>query len=197
MLALQRHSTFIAEEFRFKGVTRESILAHYQRSVISHQMLMKELNGFLPKYKSKPFQVSETDKCKLPAHAIWAVSLGRSASISQNTAGVWHAHHAASAATLQLTKVFDNFLRLRNRERAISVAFHPGTTGTELKNQNYDNIAFHPGTTGTEFERPNLGIVNVLSEDEAAERIMKVLTTMPPDQGRGRCWDYNHEEIVP
>lgn len=67
---------------------------------------MNALNEFLP--TKQAFEVSETDNCKLPAHAIWALRLGRWASISQNTAGVWPTYHAASAASLQLTKAFDN-----------------------------------------------------------------------------------------
>ncbi|KAF3406833.1 hypothetical protein DPV78_001186 [Talaromyces pinophilus] len=176
LIALRGSSTFKSRYTNFSGVTHQSILRHYQRTVIGHELLMNGLNGFLP--TTEAFEVSETDNCKLPAHAIWALRLGRRASISQNTASVLPTDHAASAATLQLTKSFDNFLRWRCKGNAISVAFHPGTKGTSVRNPGFD---------------PE----DVLSEDEAVEKIMKVLTTMPAEQARGRFWDYNGEEILP
>ncbi|KUL92353.1 hypothetical protein ZTR_02196 [Talaromyces verruculosus] len=110
--------------------------------------------------------------------AIWELRLGRRASNSQNTASVLPPDHAASAAPLQLTKSFDNFLRRRCKGNAISVAFHPSTKGTSVRNPGFD---------------PE----DVLSEDEEVEKIMKVLTTMPADQARERFWDYNGEEVLP
>lgn len=74
-----------------------------------------------------------------------------------------------------MTKTSDNFLRVKRN--AISVAFHPGTKKTEFS-----------------VQAPSAE--EVLSEDEAVEKTMKVLTTMLADQARGRCWDYKNEEVV-
>lgn len=86
--------------------------------------------------------------------------------------------HAAGAATLQLTKTFDNFLRWRCKGNATSVAFHPGTKRRNLR-------------------KPGFDPEDVLSEDEAVDKIMKVLTTMLADQARERFWDYKNEEVLP
>lgn len=86
LIALRGSNAFNNRDTNFSGVTRESILSHYQRTVIGHELLMNGFNRFLP--TKEAFEVSETGNCKLPVHAIWALPLGRVASISQNTAGV-------------------------------------------------------------------------------------------------------------
>lgn len=168
----------LGEGYYLKEATSESISEQYLETVVGQELLMKYFHGFLPSNKSAPLEVLETDKCKLPAHAIWATSLSRTASISQNTKNLRFEAHASSAASLQLTKTFDNFLRMRSGEKAISVAFYPGIN--ESKPLNSDPY-----------------IKSELSGEEIAEKIMKILTTMPPDQARGRFWDCNGEEIVP
>lgn len=101
----------------------------------------------------------------------------RVGSISDNSSGGWYSYRASKAAVLQLAKTLDLHLRTRSQERACAVALHPGTVRTHFTKEYWDRRG-------------------MLEADEAAERLLRVLVGMKMD-GRGRCWDWRGEEVVP
>lgn len=105
----------------------------------------------------------------------------RVGSISDNSLGGWYSYRASKSAVFQLAKTFDLYLRTRSGERALAIAMHPGTVRTDFT-RDYWNTS-----------------KNVLDPDDAALRLLQVLSNIPSGNhdGRGRCWDWKGEEVLP
>ena len=56
----------------------------------------------------------------------------RVGSVSDNRLGGWFAYRASKSAVNSLTRTLDNHLRTRSGDRALAVAYHPGTVKTDL-----------------------------------------------------------------
>lgn len=80
----------------------------------------------------------------------------------------------------QLAKTLDLFLRTRSEDRAVAVAMHPGTVQTDFT-KDYQN--------GREM----------LTPDESAAKVLNVVCGIGPEvnEGRGRCWDWKGQGIMP
>ncbi|EAW09000.1 uncharacterized protein ACLA_077470 [Aspergillus clavatus NRRL 1] len=156
----------------------------FQVNTLGQLLLMKHLSPFLPTKSQAGFAVTESlsggASIKLPSHAIYAMMAARVGSISDNRTGGWYSYRASKAAVFQLAKTFDLHLRTRSQERAIA-------------------IALHPGTVRTDFTQEYWGGRDMLEPDEAAERLIRVITEMSPGpgDGRGRCWDWKGNEVLP
>ena len=166
-------------------VDATNALHSFQVNILGPLLLLKHLAPFLPTKSSPPFQPTGTKagnggeaKLTLPSHAIYAMMAARVGSISDNSTGGWFSYRASKAGVLQLAKTLDLHLRVRSRERAMAVALHPGTVRTE-------------------FTREFWGGREMLEVDEAAERLLGVLGGLGVKEGRGRCWDWRGEEVVP
>ncbi|RHZ50983.1 uncharacterized protein CDV56_102082 [Aspergillus thermomutatus] len=161
-------------------------LHSFQVNAVGQLLLMKHLATFLPTKSSSPFPVSEShpandeSRLKLPSHAIYAVMAARVGSISDNGTGGWYSYRASKAAVFQLAKTFDLHLRTRSRDRALAVALHPGTVRTD-------------------FTQAYWGSRDMLEPDEAAQKLLQIITEMLPgnEDGRGRCWDWKGKEVLP
>ncbi|CAG8428114.1 unnamed protein product [Penicillium salamii] len=144
-------------------------------------LLMKHLTQFVP-LRSAPAFESESDaqNLLLPSHTIYAMMAARVGSISDNGSGGWYSYRASKSAVFQLAKSFDLYLRTKSAERAIAVALHPGTVKTEFTKEFWDGR-------------------DMLEPGEAAGRLLDVLVGFSSEVkgGRGRCWDWKGEEVVP
>lgn len=108
-------------------------LQTFQTNTLGPMMLMKHFSSFLPK-KSATLAFPGEEGEGLPQTAVWANMSARVGSITDNTAlGGWYSYRASKAGVNQLTKTFDNFLRIQGKEKAMSVALHPGTVKTGLR----------------------------------------------------------------
>ncbi|KAJ5249072.1 short-chain dehydrogenase/reductase [Penicillium chermesinum] len=143
-------------------------------------LLMKHLSPFLPTKAITGFPEADDQELKLPSHAIYAIMAARVGSISDNSSGGWYSYRASKAAVYQLTKTFDLYLRGRCAERALAVALHPGTVRTDFTKEFWK---------GRDMLEPN----------DSAERLLQFLVNMKPGlgDGRGRCWDWKGEEVLP
>lgn len=157
-------------------------LESFRVNSLGPMLLMKHLSPLLPAKSATPF--AETDaqegRFSLPTHAIYAMMAARVGSISDNGFGGWYSYRASKAAVFQLAKTFDLFLRTRSKERALALAMHPGTVQTDFTKDYQD---------GREM----------LTPDESAEKLLKVICGIGPgmNDGRGRCWDWKGEEVLP
>ncbi|OJJ66685.1 hypothetical protein ASPBRDRAFT_78983 [Aspergillus brasiliensis CBS 101740] len=117
---------------------------------------------------------------KLPSHAIYAMMAARVGSISDNVTGGWYSYRASKASVFQLTKTFDLYLRSRSRDRAFAVALHPGTVQTDFTKDYWDGR-------------------HMLQPEESAVKLLQHLCRMRTgdSDGRGRCWDWRGEEVLP
>jgi NAD(P)-dependent dehydrogenase (short-subunit alcohol dehydrogenase family) len=148
-------------------------------------LLMKHLSQFMPPKSAPEFAAvsdaaSSENPLSLPSHAIYAMMAARVGSISDNASGGWYSYRASKAAVFQLAKSFDLYLRTKSAQRAIAVALHPGTVRTDFTKEFWG---------GREMLEPN----------DAAGKLLEVLVGLPSDAkgGRGRCWDWKGEEVVP
>jgi NAD(P)-dependent dehydrogenase (short-subunit alcohol dehydrogenase family) len=161
-------------------------LRSFEVNVLGPMLLMKHLSPFLPTKstaffpKTGSLSSDSEDALNLPSHAIFAIMAARVGSISDNAAGGWYSYRASKAAVFQLAKTFDLYLRFRCAERAIAVALHPGTVRTSFTE---------------EFWKER----EMLEPSESAERLLRFLVRLPADLqgGRGRCWDWKGEEVIP
>ncbi|OJJ85436.1 uncharacterized protein ASPGLDRAFT_124028 [Aspergillus glaucus CBS 516.65] len=157
-------------------ISASNALHSFQVNALGPLLLMKHLTPFLPTKSSPPFEPTR-DGVNLPSHAIYAMMAARVGSISDNSSGGWYSYRASKAAVFQLAKTLDLHLRTRSRERSCAVALHPGTVRTDFTREYWD---------GREM----------LAADEAAGKLLGVLVEMGME-GRGRCWDWRGEEVVP
>jgi NAD(P)-dependent dehydrogenase (short-subunit alcohol dehydrogenase family) len=104
----------------------------------------------------------------------------RVGSTSDNRLGGWYGYRASKAGVNSLTKTFDLYLKQRAGEKAMAVALHPGTVKTGLSKEFWGGVG-----EGKLFEK-----------EWVAERLVGVLNGLAVE-GRGRCWDWKGEEILP
>lgn len=159
-------------------ISASNALQSFQVNALGPLLLMKHLTPFLPTKSSPSFEpTNKKDVLNLPSHAIYAMMAARVGSISDNSSGGWYSYRASKASVFQLAKTLDLHLRTRSRERALAVALHPGTVKTD-------------------FTRDYWNGRGMQEADEAVERLLEVLVGMGME-GRGRCWDWKGEEVVP
>ncbi|KAE8131048.1 hypothetical protein BDV38DRAFT_276288 [Aspergillus pseudotamarii] len=145
-------------------------------NTLGPMLLMKYLTPFLPTRSSPDFEPCDGE-LELPKHAIYAMMAARVGSVSDNRMGGWYSYRASKAAVFQLAKTLDLYLGGNCRDRAISLALHPGTVKTDFTKSYQD---------GREM----------LSAEESAERLLGVLCSLGLE-GRGKCWDWKGDEICP
>lgn len=150
-------------------------LQTFQTNTLGPMMLIKHFSPYLPK---KSTTLSHADG--LPSSAVWATMSARVGSITDNALGGWYSYRASKAAVNQLTRTFDNYLRMAAGEQAMSVALHPGTVKTGLSKEFWGNVKEE----------------KLFSPAFAAERLMEVVNSRTQEQ-RGRCWDWKGEEVPP
>ncbi|EED21450.1 short-chain dehydrogenase, putative [Talaromyces stipitatus ATCC 10500] len=172
-------------------VNYDDALESFKVNSLGPLLLMKHLNTFLPtksaqSFSTEPFSPStggekEDSPFKLPLHAIYAMMAARVGSISDNALGGWYSYRASKSAVFQLAKTFDLYLRTRSGNNALAVALHPGTVRTNFTRDYWQASR------------------NVLGPDEAAVKLLQVLCKIPPgtNDGRGHCWDWKGEEVLP
>ncbi|PTU19161.1 hypothetical protein P175DRAFT_0517475 [Aspergillus ochraceoroseus IBT 24754] len=168
-------------------IDAETALHSFKVNALGPMLVMKHLSPFLPNRSSPPFQ-DDQETCRsaecqwnLPtSHAIYAMMAARVGSISDNASGGWYSYRASKASVFQLAKTFDLYLQIRSQERAMAIALHPGTVQTDFT-MDYRN--------GRKMLQP----------EDAATKLLQVLCTMKTgvDEGRGRCWDWRGNEVLP
>ena len=105
----------------------------------------------------------------------------RVGSISDNNGvGGWYSYRASKAAVNQITKTFDNYLRMNSKENAISIGLHPGTVKTGLSKDFWNSVKQD----------------KLFSPEYSAEKLMEVINSRTAEH-RGRCWDYKGDEVEP
>ena len=150
-------------------------LLTFQTNTLGPMMLIKHFSPFLPR---KATSVSDT--AGLPSQAVWANMSARVGSITDNGLGGWYSYRSSKAAVNQVTKTFDNFLKMQSGENATSIALHPGTVKTGLSKDFWDNVKDE----------------KLFSPEFAAEKLMEVVNSRTLEH-RGKFWDWKGEEVPP
>lgn len=175
-------------------IDAESSLQSFRVNAVGPLLLMKHFGEFLPKLATDVRACPSPDDpgaddhghddgagVRLPAaHAVWLSMSARVGSIADNRAGGWYSYRASKTAVSSMSKSFDNYLRARSGDKAVAVAYHPGTVKTELSKGFWKSV-----------EKDKL-----FSPEYAAERMVDVISGLELGQ-RGKCWDWKNEEVPP
>ncbi|RGP63477.1 hypothetical protein FSPOR_8619 [Fusarium sporotrichioides] len=161
-------------------IDADASLEQFRINTVGPLLLIKHFDQFLPRRSTKLEQSLESDEVKMPPHSVWLSMAARVGSISDNRAGGWFSYRASKAGVISLGKSYDIFLKGRSGDKAISIAYHPGTVKTDLSKD------FWSSTKEGKLFSPEF----------AVGRLVSVATGMTLD-GRGKCWDWDHKEILP
>jgi NAD(P)-dependent dehydrogenase (short-subunit alcohol dehydrogenase family) len=154
------------------------LIETFATNTIGPLLLTKHFTPFLPK-KSTVLTPLENEP-EIPPHAVWLTMSARVGSTSDNALGGWYSYRASKAGVNSITKSLDLYLRTRCGEKAMAIAYHPGTVKTGLSKEFWGNVK-----EGKLF-----------SADYAVEKMIGVVNSVGLE-GRGRCWDWKGEEILP
>jgi len=148
-------------------------------NTIGPLLLTKHFSPFLPT-KATSLSSQTIDSTGLPEHAVWLNMSARVGSTSDNGLGGWYSYRASKAGVNSMTKSFDLWLNTKAGEKAMAIAYHPGTVKTGLSKEFWGGVK-----EGKLFE-----------PEFAVEKMMEVVRGKGVDD-RGRCWDWKGEEILP
>ncbi|RYC85827.1 hypothetical protein BFJ63_vAg11349 [Fusarium oxysporum f. sp. narcissi] len=161
-------------------IDAEASLGQFRINTIGPLLLIKHFDKFLPRRSSELEGSPDSGEVKMPPHSVWLSMAARVGSTSDNRAGGWFSYRASKAGVISLGKSYDIFLRGRSGDKAISIAYHPGTVKTDLSK------GFWESTKEGKLFSPEF----------AVDRLVKVATGLPLE-GRGKCMDWNNKEILP
>ncbi|KAL0260337.1 hypothetical protein SLS55_004023 [Diplodia seriata] len=166
-------------------VDADAALLTFRTNTLGPLLAIKHFSPFLPR-KSTNFGDGGGDGTDAyeglsGEKAVWATMSARVGSIADNRLGGWYSYRASKAAVNQVTKTFDNHLRTSAGAKAMAVGLHPGTVKTGLSEEFWGGVK-----EGKLF-----------SPEFASERLVEVVRGLDAERGRGRCWDWKGEEVVP
>lgn len=104
----------------------------------------------------------------------------RVGSTTDNKLGGWYSYRASKAGVNSFTKSLDLYLNTRAGDKAMAIAYHPGTVKTGLSKEFWGNVKEE----------------KLFSAGYAVERMLEVVRGVGIE-GRGRCWDWKGEEVLP
>ncbi|KFA49756.1 hypothetical protein S40293_01390 [Stachybotrys chartarum IBT 40293] len=155
-------------------------LETFRVNTLGPLLLVKHFAGLLPRRAVDLLPAPAADEARLPPHATWLTMGARVGSITDNRTGGWYSYRASKTAVASVTRSLDIFLRARCGDKALAVAYHPGTVRTDLSRDYWAGVK-----EGKLF-----------SPEYAAERLLAVVTGLKLEQ-RGRCWAWDNEEVPP
>ncbi|KAI5921880.1 short-chain dehydrogenase/reductase-like protein [Camillea tinctor] len=150
-------------------------------------MLMKWFGDFLPRKAADLASSDAQGRTSqagqgIPRHAVWLSVAARVGSTSDNRLGGWYSYRASKAGVISAMRSFDLHLKVASAEKAIGIAYHPGTVKTGLSQPFWDKV-----------EQEG----KLFSPEYAAERLMEVVARTEVERDRGGCLDWKGEVIVP
>lgn len=163
-----------------RQVDAGAALETYRVNALGPLLLMKWFEDFLPRRRTQ-FELGGHGTVRLPNHAVWLTMSARVGSISDNKKGGWYSYRSSKAAVNSLTKSFDLQLAARSGDKAMAIAYHPGTVRTDLSRDFWETVPKE----------------KLFDPEFAAEKMMEVVKEKVGLDGRGRCWDWKGEEILP
>ncbi|KAK2608677.1 hypothetical protein QQS21_002788 [Conoideocrella luteorostrata] len=151
----------------------------FQVNTVGPLLLAKHFAEFLPR-RATEMDGTAAAAAGLPGHATWLFMSARVGSVTDNKTGGWFSYRASKAAVNSLARSLDVALGARSGDKALAMAYHPGTVKTD-------------------FSREFWGTVpqgKLFSPEYAVERMMEVVTGLRVSQ-RGKCLDWKGEVVPP
>jgi NAD(P)-dependent dehydrogenase (short-subunit alcohol dehydrogenase family) len=156
-------------------INAEDALSTFRINTLGPLLLMKHFSPFLPKKSSTLSPVTGASD-----HAVWTTMSARVGSTTDNRLGGWYSYRASKAAVNSLTKTFDLYLQTRAADKAMAMAYHPGTVKTGLSKEFWGNVKEE----------------KLFSAEYAVEKMLETVNGVGLE-GRGRCWDWQGKEVLP
>ncbi|TVY86926.1 putative oxidoreductase [Lachnellula willkommii] len=156
----------------------EQLTHAFAVNTIGPMLMFKHFSNFLPK-KSTDMSLPAS-RITLPEQAVWLNMAARVGSTTDNKLGGWYSYRASKAAVNSVTKGEDIFVRQRSGDNAMVMSYHPGTVKTGLSRE------FWGGVPEEKLFTPEF----------AVEKMVGVVGSVGL-QGRGKCWDWMLEEVLP
>lgn len=174
------HLSFIVPGLLFpekspQQINYEDALLTFKTNTLGPMMMLKHFAPFLPR-KSTKLDHSQ----QLPASAVWATMSARVGSITDNQLGGWYSYRSSKAAVNQMTKTFDNYLKIASGDNAMAISLHPGTVKTGLSKDFWSNVKDE----------------KLFSPEFSVGKLLEVVNTRTMDH-RGKCFDWKGEEVPP
>jgi NAD(P)-dependent dehydrogenase (short-subunit alcohol dehydrogenase family) len=148
-------------------------------NTIGPLLLMKHFTPFLPS-KSTKFSLDQEQGEGLPPHAVWLTMSARVGSTTDNQLGGWFSYRASKAGVTSITKSLDLYLKGKCGDKAMAMAYHPGTVKTGLSKEFWGSVKKE----------------KLFSPEYAVEKMVGVVQGIELEQ-RGRCWDWKGSEVLP
>ncbi|KAL2069146.1 hypothetical protein VTL71DRAFT_15484 [Oculimacula yallundae] len=161
-------------------LNHEHLTHTFAINTIGPLLLAKHFSPFLPKKSTSLPSPEECIELGIPAQAVWLNMSARVGSTTDNGLGGWYSYRASKAGVNSITKSLDLWLRGKSAEKAMAISYHPGTVKTGLSKEFW---------AGVEKEK-------LFSPEFAVEKMVGVVRSVGLE-GRGRCWDWKGEEILP
>ncbi|KAI1261532.1 short-chain dehydrogenase/reductase-like protein [Xylariaceae sp. FL1019] len=179
-----------------KQVEYEESLQMLKVNTLGPLMCMKHLGEFLPRKGTDLGVIQELNRKPgegtdekgeggmrlfvLPRHATYLTNSARVGSTSDNGLGGWYSYRASKAGVNSITKSFDLYLQTRSTDKALAIAYHPGTVKTGLSKEFWGNVKEE----------------KLFTPEFAVEKMLEVVQSRKVEN-RGRCWDWKGDEIHP
>ena len=157
----------------------EQLTRTFAINTIGPLLLMKHFTPFLPS-KSTKLSTSQEQEPDLPPHAVWLTMAARVGSTTDNKLGGWFSYRASKAGVTSITKSLDLYLNGKCGEKAMAMAYHPGTVKTGLSKEFWGSVKKE----------------KLFSPEYAVEKMVGVVRDIGLEQ-RGRCWDWRGIEVLP
>ena len=155
----------------------DNALSTLKLNLLSPMMLLKHLHTFLPKKGAKLESIEG-----LPNAAVLAFLSARVGSISDNGLGGWYSYRSSKAGLNQLVKSGDLFQKIQSKDNACVIGLHPGTVKTNLSKDFWANVKKE------KLFSPEYSVKQMLDNAINARSV---------EDMRGRCWDWNGDEVKP
>ncbi|PBP15925.1 hypothetical protein BUE80_DR013366 [Diplocarpon rosae] len=161
-------------------LTHENLTQTFAINTIGPLLLAKHFSPFLPKKSTTLPSPEECEGHGIPPQAVWLNMSARVGSTSDNGLGGWYSYRASKAGVNSISKSFDLYLRTRSGDKAMAIAYHPGTVKTGLSKDFWGNVKGE----------------KLFSPEFAVDKMLGVVRGVGLE-GRGRCWDWSGKEILP
>ncbi|CAL3964074.1 unnamed protein product [Diplocarpon coronariae] len=161
-------------------LSHENLTHTFAINTIGPLLLAKHFSPFLPKKSTTLPSAEECEDLGIPPQAVWLNMSARVGSTSDNGLGGWYSYRASKAGVNSISKSLDLYLRTRSGDKALAIAYHPGTVKTGLSKEFWGNVKEE----------------KLFSPDFAVEKMLGVVRGAGLE-GRGRCWDWSGREILP
>ncbi|QPG94609.1 hypothetical protein C2857_006524 [Epichloe festucae Fl1] len=115
-------------------------MAMFQVNCAGPLLLAKHFAEFLPRRSTEMEDHYYYHHHHLARHATWVFMSARVGSVTDNRSGGWFSYRASKAAVNSVARTLDLMLAARSGDKALAVAYHPGTVKTDFSRSFWGSV---------------------------------------------------------